>query len=102
MGTGTSIVTIRGVRGHDPCLLRTPRIVASGHPYHVRQRGNDRQAIFRNDSDSKAHDDRAGPLRRDGFIWWVRRTLDESYTCSGGGSRENLNKECLSLYPVSL
>ncbi len=44
-----------------PRIIRT---VASGHPYHVRQRGNDRQAIFRNDSDAKAHDDRAATAKR--------------------------------------
>ena len=32
-------------------MPRIARIVAPGHPYHVTQRGNYRQAIFRNDED---------------------------------------------------
>jgi hypothetical protein len=40
-------------------MPRIARIVVPSHPYHVTQRGNDRQAVFRHDSDSKAHDDRA-------------------------------------------
>jgi hypothetical protein len=65
-------------------------------PYHVRQRGNARQAVCRNDSDSKTHYDRAA-TGRDGFIWEVRRTLDEYYTCSRGEDQKDFNKECLSL-----
>ncbi len=38
------------------------------------------------------------PLQRDGFIWDVRRTLDESYTCCRGEYPKDFNKECLSLY----
>jgi len=45
-------------------MPRIARIVAPGHPYHVRQRGSDRQAIFRNDSDSNAHDERAATAKR--------------------------------------
>ena len=32
-------------------MPRIARIVAPGHPYHVTQRGNYRQAVFRNDED---------------------------------------------------
>ncbi len=32
-------------------MARIARIVAPGHPYHVTQRGNYRQAVFRNDED---------------------------------------------------
>ena len=45
-------------------MPRITRTVAPGHPYHVRQRGNDRQAAFRNDSDSDAHDNRAATAKR--------------------------------------
>jgi len=38
------------------------------------------------------------PPGRDGFIWEVRRTLDESYTwCRGGRPRKDVKKECLPL-----
>ena len=40
-------------------MPRIARIVAPGYLYHVTQRGNYHQAVFRHDSDSKAHDDRA-------------------------------------------
>jgi len=39
------------------------------------------------------------PLRRDGFIWEVRRTLDEViHVQQRGRSRKDFFKECLSLY----
>lgn len=57
-------------------MPRITRTVVSGHSHHVRQRGNDRQAVVRNDSDSNAHNDRtATAKRREEFIWEVRGDL---------------------------
>ena len=45
-------------------MPRIALIVAPDHPYHVTQRGNYHQAVFRNDGDSEAHDDRAATAKR--------------------------------------
>ena len=44
-------------------MPRITLIVAPNHPYPVRERGNERQAVFRNDSESEAHDDRAATAK---------------------------------------
>jgi hypothetical protein len=38
------------------------------------------------------------PLQRDGFIWEVRRTLDESYTCRRGEDQERISIKSVCPY----
>ena len=42
------------------------------------------------------------PLQRDGFIWEVRRTLDESYTCSRGEDQERISRKSVCPYILRL
>jgi hypothetical protein len=41
------------------------------------------------------------PLQRDGFIWEVRRTLDESYTCFRGEDQERISIKSVCPYYLS-
>jgi hypothetical protein len=78
-----------------PRILRT---VASGHPYYVRQRGNDRQAVFPNDSDAKAHEDRAATAEEVGSSGRCAGHWTSHTRVAEGKTKKDVTKQCLFLY----
>ena len=76
MGTDTIIVTIRGVSGHDRACHGLPE---SLHPATRIMRGNEGIIARRSFGMTamRRHTMTERRLQRDGFIWEVRRKLDE-------------------------
>jgi hypothetical protein len=76
IGTDTSIVTIRGVYGHDRACHG---LLESLHPATRIMCGNEGMIARRSFGTTaiRRHTMTERSLQRDGFIWEVRSTLDE-------------------------